>query len=670
MARLLPFIPYPSINNHGVTGDRRTAALIAADGTIDWMCVPDYDGASIFGVLLDAERGGFWRLGPSVPITGTQGYLEHSPAVRTHWGGQTGELEVIDLMVWPEEQRRPDRARRRVLVRQLRCVSGNVAYAMHLRPRYDFDNEPEIQRVKGGASLSFHDLSLGLWTSFDLQQSEQGIEAAGSLHDGEEAWAVLALGEDPGDWNADKAKHAFEETVHYWNDWQTHLTYQGPRSRRMEHSGLIIHLLGYAPEGSLVASPTTSLPERVGGQHNYDYRFAWVRDASLSIAGLALLGDNETSTRYLDWLATLKSSSEMPLQVVYHISGSRNVHERHRTDITGYRGSLPVRFGNRAVNQVQLGSLGYFCDCALIHLEQGGQWKSTHWELVKRVAEYTARHWREPDSGIWELPQQEQYTSSKVMSWVVLDRALKIAQRTGYAGDTGHTTLAEHTGHAGHTAATDPEMISWKRQRDAIFEDVMEHGWSEHQQSFVQRYGSEALDGSLLLIPVMGFLPANHPRTRCTVERIVEKLSIDGLVYRFEPLETPVEHQHPMGEFEGSFLPCTFWLATAYALAGHTLDAENILRRVESLTEAVGLFSEEADARNNELLGNYPLLFSQVEYVRAVLALDHAREGKAQHAGAGHAGQEGQEGHDGLETAHPPHRPAQDSDEKHAAGSH
>lgn len=622
MARLVPFIPYPSIGNHGVTGDRRTAALIAADGTVDWMCLPDYDGASIFGTILDAARGGFWRLGPSVPITGTQSYLEHSPAVRTHWNNETSELEAIDLMVWPQERRQPDHEQRRVLVRRLRCVSGEMAYSMHFRPRYDFDEKPRIRTVQGGVLLSVRDLSLGLWTSFPVQQSDDGVEADGRLHDGDEVWAVLALDEAPGDWSIERAKDAFNETVHYWNEWQSHLTYTGPRSRRMEHSGLIIHLLGYAPDGSLVASPTTSLPERIGGRQNYDYRFAWVRDASLSIAGLALLGDNATSTRYLDWLAALRSSSETPLQVVYHISGNRSLRERHRTDISGYRGSLPVRIGNRAVNQTQLGSLGYFCDCALIHLEHSGAWKPAYWGLVKRVAEYTALHWHEPDSGIWELPQQEQYTSSKVMSWVVLDRAVKIAERTGHASATD--------------PETDPETDYWKRQRDAIHAHVMEHGWSEKQQSFVQRFGSEALDGSLLLIPVMGFLPADHPRVRKTVDRIVEILSIDGLVYRFEPVETPVEHQHPMGEFEGSFLPCTFWLAAAYAMAGRTLDAENILRRAESLTAAVCLFSEEADARNDQLLGNYPLLFSQVEYIRAVLALDHAREGNVQHGGAGH----------------------------------
>ncbi|HZU76331.1 MAG TPA: glycoside hydrolase family 15 protein, partial [Dehalococcoidia bacterium] len=437
-----------------------------------------------------------------------------------------------------------------------------------------------------------------------------------SLRHGDEAWAVLAWDESPAGWSAEAAREALAATARYWLGWQRRLSYAGPRSKRIEHSALIIHLLGYAPTGALVAAPTTSLPERIGGEHNYDYRYTWVRDASLSVAGLSLLGDKETATRYLDWLATLKSSSETPLQVAYHITGATDLHQRDRTDIDGYRGSLPVRIGNRAFNQIQLGSLGYLADCTLIHIEQGGEWKPAYWPMIRRIADYTAAHWREPDSGIWELPAREQYTSSKVMSWVVLDRAVKLAERTGN-GDAD-------------------ELGRWRRERDAIHADVMHHGWSDRICSFVQRYGAEALDASLLLIPVMGFLPPDHPRVRQTMDRIEEQLTIDGLVYRFEPLETPVEHRLPLGAFEGAFLPCTFWLATAQAMAGRADKADAALRRAESLTQEVGLFAEEADARSDELLGNYPLLFSQVEYVRAVLAFRDASAGNRPAQGVGH----------------------------------
>ncbi|MGH2518007.1 MAG: glycoside hydrolase family 15 protein [Ktedonobacterales bacterium] len=614
MVRRIPFIPYPPIGGHGVTGDRRTAALVAPDGTIDWMCLPDYNGAPFFGALLDAERGGFWRCGPAVPISGTQRYAGHTAAVTTSWATETGELELSDLMLWPEERRRPDRETRRVLVRRLRCTAGEMTCALHIRPRRDFDERLAIEQAPGGFVFTVGDVTLGLWSSHPLREGDGEASSRATLHDGQEIWTVLALNESPGEWSVASARAEFEETCRWWEKWQTGLSTTGPRARRMEHSGLIIHLLGYAPDGSLVAAPTTSLPERAGGSRNYDYRYAWVRDASLSIAGLSLLGDKKTAVRYLDWLAGLKSSTETPLQVVYQISGATDLSQNERSDIAGYSGSAPVRFGNRAGTQSQLGSLGYLCDCALIHLEQGGEWKPEFWDLVRRVATYTAAHWHEPDSGIWELPAKEQYTSSKVMSWVVLDRALKIAARTGHGSETDN----------------------WREVRDAIHADVLAHGWSEKLRSFVQRYGSEALDGSLLLIPVMGFLPADDERVRGTIARIVEDLCIDGLVYRFDPLDTPVEQPQPMGVFEGSFLPCTFWLATAYALSGRTLDADAILRRAESLTQTVGLFAEEADARNNQLLGNYPLLFSQVEYIRAALMIDRARATLSSVGGVGH----------------------------------
>ncbi len=597
------FIPYLSINNHGTVGDRRTAALVAADGTVDWLCLPDYDSPPVFGALLDAARGSYWRLGPSPLAIGRQSYREQSASLVTTWASDSGELELTDVMVWPQKDRAQADAARRVFVRHLRCTFGAANCAMRIVPRLDFNASATVERTHGGLRCDLGNHTLGLWTSLPMQITTNGAEAAFSLRHGEEIWAVLAWDEPPDEWSVEAARRASAETLRYWQQWQARLTYAGPRSKRIEHSALIIHLLGYAPTAALVAAPTTSLPEQIGGEHNYDYRYTWVRDASLSVAGLSLLGDNETAARYLGWLATLKSSDGTPLQVAYRVSGATDLHQHDRYDIAGYRGSRPVRIGNRAFDQIQLGSFGYLADCTLIHIDQGGKWQPEYWPMIQRIADWVAEHWSEPDSGIWELPTKEHFTSSKVMSWVVLDRAVK---------------LAEHAGHSHYAAA------HWQHQRDAIHADVMANGWSDQRQSFVQRYGAEALDASLLLIPVMGFLPIDHPRTRKTVDRIAEHLGIDGLIYRFDPLETPVDDPRPVGAFEGSFLPCTFWLATAYALAGQTNKADATLRRAESLTQEIGLFAEEADARNDEMLGNYPLLFSQVEYVRAVLALRQA----------------------------------------------
>lgn len=605
MERKYPGIPYPSINHHGVIGDRRTAALVAVDGTLDWLCLPNYDGESVCASLLDVDRGGYWRVGPPVPTTGHQHYLENTPALSTTWETHAGELELTDLMAWPESDRIARNRDRRVVIRRLRCIRGEMAYAMLLEPRLDFGPEASAESADGGAIVTTEGQSLGLWASCPVTVEHGAIEARGSLRADEEIWLALALDESPAGWRIEDAYQIFDDALAFWRGWLARLEYMGSRNERIRRSALMLHLLGFAPEGSMVAAPTTSLPERVGGPRNYDYRYAWVRDASLSVDGLTLLGDRETATRYMEWLSRLGASTASPLQVAYRIDGRTDIKERRRADLHGYRGSTPVRLGNRAFNQLQPGSLGYLVDCALTLLITGNVWKHEFWSLVERVAEFTAEHWRGTDSGIWELPAREHYTSSKVMSWVVLDRAVQIAERAG------HSDAAPR----------------WTTAADEIHADVLRKGWSERKQSFTQRYGADVLDGSLLLIPVMGFLPATDQRVQSTVERVVEELSLNGLVYRFDPMTSPVEQPAVMGEFEGAFLPCSFWLATTFALQGRLSEADELLRRLESLSGELQLFAEEADPRNDEMLGNYPVLFSQVEYIRAVLTLSKANAG-------------------------------------------
>lgn len=605
MSRMDRFIPYLPIGMHAVTGDRRTAVMVAADGTANYMCFPNYDGDSVFGALLDAERGGYWRLGLAVPQAGHQNYLDHTSTLLTGWETDTGNLELQDVMPWPDEERPSELKDKRILVRCLRCTYGSVKARMTLWPRHNFNQNYDIREVPGG--LQFPPLTegngYGFWASFDYRIEDNQVVAELDMQAGDEVWAIFGLNEDPTEWSVERARDVCQHTQHFWHSWLIDLNYSGMRARRLEHSALIIHMLGYAPDGSMVAAPTTSLPERIGGNRNYDYRFAWVRDASLSIAGLTLMGDTDTATRYLEWLSGLKSTDEMPLQVAYGIDGRTELSENKRDDLTGFRGSPPVVSGNRAYDQLQLGALGYLADCAYLYVTHGGKWHEKYWQLLERVADFTMRHWREPDNGIWELAACEQRTASKVLCWVILDRTAKIGKIVGRLDNTE----------------------AYCKVRDEIFEDVMQNGWSEERQSFIQTYGKTSLDASTLLIPVLDFLPADHPRVRATVDRITEELVIDGLVYRFNPEESNVEDPLPLGQFEGAFLPCTFWLATTYAKAGRTREAELTLQRAESLLQDIGLFAEEADGRDNQLLGNYPLLFSQVEYVRAVISLNAAR---------------------------------------------
>jgi alpha,alpha-trehalase len=608
LAHASPFIPYPAIERHGVIGDRRTAALVAADGTLDWLCLPDYDGETVFGALLDADKGGFWRIGPRVLLTGDQRYLEDTAVLLTTWSSPEGEVELTDFMEAPNKEgsegprRRPDDDTR-IVVRRLRCLRGAVPCTTEIWPRHDMRGEARVQEVENGYELYVGATLLMCWASFPLRRHETGLSAEMSLTQGDELWTVVAVGTQPRDWSVDRVRRLMTSTVAYWRRWYARLTYSGPREELVKRSGMITHLLGYEPKGSLVAAPTTSLPERIGGDRNYDYRFSWIRDASLSVTTLVALGDLATGAHYLHWLSQLPPGEHGPLQVLYHVNGSPDIHVRKRNDVAGYRNSVPVLYGNRAWKQSQLGSYGFVMDCVEDFLEQDGKLEDAGRKLVENIANYTTDHWRDPDAGIWELQQQEHYVSSKVMSWVVLDRAIKVNEK--YL----HQEVPQR----------------WREARDQIHAQVMDKGWSDTMPGFREHYGADSLDAATLLIPVMGFLPPSHPRVEAMVTSIESTLTIDGQVYRFVPKLSPAKSELPLGAFEGAFNPCTFWLATTYAMMGQIEKAEELLDRVESVAGPLGLFSEELDPRTWTFLGNTPLLFTHAEYVRVVRTIHRER---------------------------------------------
>jgi GH15 family glucan-1,4-alpha-glucosidase len=598
----VPFVAYPPIEKHGMIGDRRTAALVAADGTIDWWCAPNYDDPPVFGALLDATKGGFCRLGPAALEFGCQAYCDDTGILVTRWSTADFELELTDCLAWPQNDRSAETEQQRVLIRKLRCVRGSVRGVFMLQPRFDFE-ETEGQRAEGGMVFRIGKGQLYVWLSGTVEMQRGGAAYAMDLRQGKEVWAVLSMGRSPGPWSSEQLSHALATTMEYWKHCMAGLAYAGPRMHGARRAALLIHLSTCVPAGSLVAAPTTSLPERLGGDLNYDYRFAWIRDASLAMAMMALLGDTRSAGYFMGWLARRSSSTDSPLQIMYRLSGDTDVSQHERKGLKGYRGSVPVRIGNHAYKQRQLDSLGYLADCALMYLLRGGEWYEECWQTVRRAAEYTAANWQKPDSGIWELSQLKHYVSSKVMSWVALDRAMKIAERIGRQEETD----------------------KWDAAMKAIHAEVMECGWSDALGAFRQRYDDDTLDASALLIPVMDFLPANHPRVQSTLKAIEEHLTINGFVYRFHPSYTLEQGDLLLGEFEGAFLPCTFWLATSFAKAGRIDKAEAIVDRAEQMAGELGLFAEEIDVRSGTFLGNYPLVFSQVEYLRTLLTLAEGR---------------------------------------------
>ena len=505
-----PFIPYMPIGDHGVIGDRRTAALIARDGTLNWLCVPDYDSKALFASLLDAGRGGFWRMGPQRLYAGEQSYWDHTAVLITRWQN----IILTDTMVWEgltAGVRSPT-----TIIRHLK-ISGNARDATFaFDPTSEFGPLAAKAVTRHNLFFSLKNSPLQLWVNQPLRQNGGAWVMDRPLSSGEDLWAVLSTHPET-EWTVKRAQTLAQETRSHWKTWVKALNYSGLRSAEVKRSAVVLHMMGYSPTGALVAAPTTSLPEQIGGQGNWDYRYAWIRDASLSLAGLIELGDFKSAVSFMDWIVTLGSSTTSPLQVVYGLRGETKIPQRERRGVAGYRHSPPVRSGNRAYKMLQLDSLGYLADCMLTFLKREGPWKESYWALLCRLADFTLRHWSKLGHGIWELPAKRHYVSSRVMSWVVLDRAVQIAARLGRSSVAG----------------------AWQTEKDKIHREVLKKAWSPSLGAFRQYYEGESLDASALLMPIVGFLPAKDPRVLKTIKQIETHLTINGYVYRFDPATTP-----------------------------------------------------------------------------------------------------------------------------------
>ena len=589
------------IQSRGAIGDRRTGALASADGTIDWLCVPRFDGEPVFSALLDPAAGGLARLGPP-GCRGVQRYAGDTAILRTTWALPQATIELSDTMDVSATEGH-------VLVRRLRHLGGASAVPIELFVRGSgplSNRAPLVCRpLEGGAVFTRGDGELTVWASFASERRGDALQARHSLGAGGVLWVVLAWESRDGGWSVERAAAALQRTEAYWTNWSSELAIDAsdPRASQLRRSAITVQLLTSAEHDAPVAALSTSLPERIGGDRNYDYRYAWIRDSSLALALLTRLGKCAEVSCCLDWLCQRRSETEAPLQVCYRIDGSTELPESEISDIPGHRGSLPIRIGNRAAHQKQLGSFGFLLDCASSYFELGGDWTPEASELTERVAEYVAAHWQEPCNGIWELEREADYVSSRVMSWVVLEKAAWIARQTG----------------RGSPAAR------WQAVAREIHAEVMARGFCERKNAFRQRYDSDALDASALLIPLHDFLPHDHPRVVGTLAALHRELVVGGLLHRFDPQETVGPESLPLGRFEGAFLPCVFWHVQVLARCGRWSDADALLRRCESAAGDVGLFAEELDAHTDQLLGNTPLLFSQVEYVRAVWAVSQAR---------------------------------------------
>jgi GH15 family glucan-1,4-alpha-glucosidase len=598
-ARRSGAVRHQPISAYGLMGDMRTAALVGLDGSIDWCCLPRFDSGSVFAALLDTERGGTWAIHPEGRWTSTQRYLPRTNILETAFRTADGAIiSVTDFMPVAEDGRpsgpHPE------IHRRLRCARGRALMTMVFMPRFEYGaRTTRLEALRAGLFATDRTdqvLTLSSGKPFDWMIEQSTATTRFGLEKGEERWVVLRYDDDdihPVDRYESARK--LDNTAAFWQKWSSKVRYRGPYRGMVKRSALALKLLTHAETGAMIAAPTTSLPETIGGGRNWDYRFVWLRDAAFTLAALDAVGHYGEADRFMRFLKKVcRHEGGGHLQIMYGIDGRRDLVERQLDHLSGYRNSRPVRVGNGAVGQLQLDVYGEVMETADI-------WRRNHemtegtWRVLRGLVDWVSTNWHLPDSSIWEVRGEvRHYVFSKVMSWVALDRGVRMAEELSLEGDTA----------------------GWRAARDALHAEIMERGWSEERQSFVQSYDDTSLDAAALAIPMVRFLPWNHPRVHATVRAVARELTtLDGeLVYRY---------RHPDGleGEEGCFSICTFWLAQALAMIGERERAERVFRRMLQHANHVGLYSEQIDPLTGEFLGNFPQAFTHIALINCAAAL-------------------------------------------------
>ncbi|MFD4946121.1 glycoside hydrolase family 15 protein [Streptomyces sp. NPDC058239] len=596
---------YPPIAEHGLVGDLQTAALVSSQGVVDWFAAPRFDSPSIFAALLDHDRGGYFRLAPEDPDAACkQLYYPDTAVLVTRFMSPDGVGEVVDFMP-PDQTRTP--TDRHTLIRGVRAVRGTVDFTLECRPRFDYGRaEHQLELDGEGALFRAPGIDGHLQTTFPLERDGQDVRGKVTLRAGESHGAVFTVcasgAEVPAFPTVDGLTEQFQEVVRFWQQWLSQSRYRGRWPELVHRSVITLKLLTYAPTGALIAAATTGLPEQVGGERNWDYRFTWVRDGALSVRAMLDLGFVEEAAAFVHWLVDRLREREgadgEPLQTVYRIDGNPDLPEETLDQFEGYRGSFPVRIGNGAADQLQLDIYGE----AVYALAQGGEiaQQATYqgWRALARTLDWFAENWNRSDEGIWETRGgRKDFTHSRVMSWVAFDHGLRLAEAFRRPAD----------------------LEGWRRARDAVFEQVMQRGWSETERAFIQHYDGDVLDSSLLLMPRVGFIAPRDPSWLSTLDAMDRRLVFDSLVYRYDPAASP----DGLRGSEGTFSLCTFLYVDALARAGRLPQARYTFEKMQTYANHVGLFSEEVGP-SGEQLGNFPQAFTHLSLIMAAVTLDEA----------------------------------------------
>jgi GH15 family glucan-1,4-alpha-glucosidase len=610
-------VPSAAIAEHGLIGDLQSAALVATDGTIDWFCCPRFDSPSVFAALLDAERGGHFRVRPTEPgATSTQTYQPDTAILVTRHISEAGVAEVVDFMPIDQPSVATDRRR---IVRAVRGVRGRVELTARIAPRFDYGRLDHQASVDGTTAVFESEIgTLRLTGTMPLVLDGVDVVSTFEVRAGETAGFVLQSG-DPGDdqpIGGGEVLDLFHSTERFWRRWLDQCTYRGRWRESVERSAITLKLMTYAPSGGLVAAPTASLPEQVGGSRNWDYRYTWIRDGSFSVGALLGIGFVEEAAAFGAWLRERVADGRVgpsgPLQIMYRVDGSPDLVEEVIDDLEGHLGSRPVRIGNGAADQLQLDIYGeamhslHMLDTALGDhgiADEG-------WAHIAEMIDWLCDHWRDPEEGIWETRGgRRRFTYGQMMSWVAFDRAIRMATARGRPGD----------------------VARWTAERDAVRQCIGTDGWNDTLQAYVQYEQADVLDASLLLMPLMRYVVPNDRRWLSTLDAVQRTLVTDSLVYRYDPLASP----DGLEGTEGTFSLCSFLYVDALARSGRLEDARLTFAKMLTYGNHLGLYSEEIDSVGRQI-GNFPQAFTHLALIVAAVTLDR-RLDAAGERGSAHA---------------------------------
>ncbi len=592
--------PYPPISDYALLSDCHSGALVSKDGSIDWCAFHRFEARPVFARLLDWNKGGYFRIAPTGDYEASRQYVPNTNVLETRFETSAGAFTLTDALVIRVEEGHPDHR----LVRRLRCESGQIDVRMRFEPRFDYAlTEPRVELVDDDLAIAYGGPdALVLQTELTIGAPDvSACDAVHTLAEGDDVLVTLTwcLPQDlkPERLPREQILGELDGTIGYWQAWADRCTYHGPYRDQVLRSGLVLKGLTNGPTGAIVAAATTSLPEDLGGERNWDYRYSWLRDSALTVNALFMLGYTEEAHAYMTWLRRTTAGSAKALQIMYGAGGERFLPEIELRHLDGYRGSRPVRIGNGAATQFQLDVYGEMLDAAWHYRRHGGEIDDVFWDFLRRVGEAVLEQWEKPDSGIWEIRGDlRHFVSSKVMAWVALDRLLRLVEADDRTGD----------------------VDAWREACHAIRKAVDQEGVDPETQAFRQYFGDDGrADAANLLIPIVDFVDFDDPRATATIHLVASELGADGLVRRYV-----TDGMDGVGGDEGAFLICSFWLVECLARGGEEKRARELFERLLSHCNDLGLLSEEVDPVSGELLGNFPQAFSHLGLIQAAIALD------------------------------------------------